>query len=339
LSGPSNARRAIAVAAAIGLGVLSFWSTERDTVVAPARVEATQAFTVRHAGDGRVRWTLTDGKTPGVGIRDDGLLQTERGDPISVRVHDALMANDAVESGQPLVEIHSSRMKEESAALSAELDARKADAALLEAGGRPERIALAQRSVGVARANLVDAQANQEHLQSLSTSGAGSRFAAEEATRRVRVREAELSRAQAAVEDARRAAQDHALRAAKARVEEVAARLDEAERRNEANTLKSPLSGTITHPGGDVVLSVLSDDIPVLQAAVPEMERGKIRVGDRIEFAPRSGNGRTTGTVLSIGSDTQLLGSQLVVWVVTSLDQPLPLGATGTVTIHCEHKG
>jgi len=339
LSRPSSTRRAVAVAAVAGLGGLALWSMAPDIVIAPARVEAVEAFTVRHAGDGRVRWTLTDGKTPGVSIRDDGLLQPERGDPISVRVHDELMTNDTIESGQPLVEIHSSRMKEEAAALTAELEARKADAALLEAGGRPERIALAQRGVEVARANLVDAKASQEHLQSLSASGAGSRFEAEEATRRVRVREAELSRAKAAVEDARRNAQDQALSAAKARVEEVAARLNEAERRSQANTLTSPLSGTLTHPGGDVVLSVLSDDMPVLQAAVPEIERGKIRVGDRIEFAPKSGNGHATGTVLSIGSDTQLLGSKLVVWVVTSLDQALPLGATGTVTIHCEHKG
>ena len=339
MSAPSNTRRAIALLAVIGLGGLSVWSTAPDTVVAPARVEAVEAFTVRHAGDGRVRWTLTDGKTPGVGIRDDGLLQTERGDPISVRVHDALVVDDSVENGQPLVQIHSSRMKEESAALTAELEALKADAALLEAGGRPERIALAQRGVEVARANLTDARANQTHLQSLSTSGAGSRFEAEEAARRVRLREAELSRAQAAVADARRTAQGEALSAAKARVEEVAARLGEAERRSKANTLKSPLAGTLTHPGGDVVLSVLSDDIPVLQAAVHEADRNRIRVGDRVEFAPRSGSGLTTGTVLSIGSDTQLLGSDLVVWVVTSLDAALPLGATGTVTIHCEHKG
>ena len=85
-----------------------------------------------------------------------------------------------------------------------------------------------------------------------------------------------------------------------------------------------------------MVLAVLSSDTPVLQAAIPEMNRSKLNVGDSVEFTPYSNSKTVGGTVLAIGADAQPLGVELVVWVVTSLDEALPLGATGTVKIHCE---
>ncbi len=329
-------RLGIAGLAVIALGALAFWSTNEKTITAPARVEAVESFTIRHAGDGRVRWTLQDGSTPGVAILDDGILQSERGDPISVRVTDGLRTNATIESGQALVEIHSSRTKEELAVLTAELEARKADAALLEAGARPERIAVAQRGVEVARANLADAKANQTHRTSLAQSGAGAQFQADEAARLVRVREAELARALAEVENAKRTAQEEEVSASRARIDETTARLEEAKSRSNASTVKSPISGRVAHPGGVVVLAVLSSDTPVLPAAIPEMKRSKINVGDSVEFTPYSNSRTISGTVLAIGADAQPLGAELVVWVVTSLDEALPLGATGTVKIHCE---
>ncbi|MCK6506594.1 hypothetical protein L6R53_25010 [Myxococcota bacterium] len=324
-------RLGLAVGGVLGLAALASWSWTGGGVQGPARVEAAAEFRVSTADAGLARWTLLDGRVPGGPVVvADGALQADRGDPMQLELLDGRRAGDAIQSGQPVARLRAPRLEEELEALAQEARALEAEEALRRAGGRPETIARAQQSVRVAEATLARAQSALAHVEGLASQGAAGGRLVAEAREEVAVRQAELALARAAHAEARQPALPEELEALQARRAAVQARLGAAQGRMDELVLRAPVGGTLLLPGGETLVQVVEDGVRLLQVAVPETARGRVRVGDRVEFAPTSdAEHPVPGRVVEVGASAVMLGMRPVVWVVAELEGAPPIGATG----------
>lgn len=321
-------------AAAVSVGLLlalAGWSMGTGRVTGPARVEAATEFRISHAGDGLVSWALYDGAAPGGPvIVANGVMQGDRGDPVSVERAPALQAGQRVQSGETVALVRSSHVVEEVATLTAETTALVAEQSLVEAGGRPETIARAARAVSVAMADLAQAEAELAHLEGLAASGAGATWPVEEARRTVQVRRAERDLALADQQEARLPARPEEIEALQARRAVVEAQLAAAQGRVDGQAVASPIDGTVALTGGDVLVSIFGDGPAMLHVAVDEADRDAVSPGDRLRFTPTASIGSPVdGTVLAVGAAAGTMGGESVIWLVASLEQQLPVGATG----------
>lgn len=324
-------RVGLAVAGILGLAALASWSWSGGAVQGPARVEAASEFRVSTADGGMARWTLLDGRVPGGPVVvADGALQADRGDPLELELLDGRRAGDAVEEGQPVARLRAPRLEEEVLALAQEARALEAEVALREAGGRPEAVARAQQAVRVAEATLAQAQSALAHLEVLARQGAAGGRLVEEAREEREVRQAELALARAAMAEARQPALPEELDALQARRAAVQARQVAAQGRMDELLLRAPVAGTLLLPGGETLVQVVADGARLLQVAVPEAARGRVRVGDQVSFAPTADADRPVpGRVVEVGASAVMLGTRPVVWVVAELEGAPPIGATG----------
>lgn len=302
----------------------------------PAVVDAASTWRVISFGDGRYRWVVEDGRSPlGPSVTAEGVIQSERGDPVELALVDGIASGAHVEQGQLVAVLRSPRANEAVDALAAERDLVAAEKALLEAGGRPETVAAAQQQVAVARAALDEARQDSERLADLARQGAVGAWLAQEAALRLSVREAELSLAQAQLEESRLPPRAEEAEALSARLNAAETRLEAARSRAERQQLTAPFSGVISLPGGEVALVVRADGPRLARIALPETERSGIVAGSELSFAPTANPGQAVGGhVLSVGDAARPLGGRTVVWVVGELDDPAPIGATGIATVN-----
>ncbi|NOY26348.1 MAG: hypothetical protein GXP62_10795 [Oligoflexia bacterium] len=326
------------VAVGILLGLVG-WSLGAGRVEGPARVEAATEFRVTDQGDGRVRWTLLDGRVPGGPVVvSDGVLQADRGDPVVVEVAKGLKAGQHVDIGADVAHVTATRQDEDVSALQAQLQAVHAEQALLLAGGRPEAVARARQAVDVAEASLARSQADLAHVRDLSEAGAVGAWSAEDAGLQVAVQRADRDLAIASLAEVRKPARAEEIAQLQARQAVIQARLNAAQSRLNGQALTSPISGTVTMTAGEdiisTVVSIIGEDTPVLQIAVSEAARDLVSLGDPVRFTPTASAGSPVdGRVLAVGSMAGTLGGEPVVWLVATLDQPMAVGATGRARV------
>ncbi len=331
-----KAGRAIAGALALmGLVAMGLSSMSASVVTGPGVVDATTTWKVRVTGDGRYRWTLEEGRTPqGHAVVSEGVMQSERGDPMVLTLEAGVAPGATIAQNQPLARLHSTTAHEQLQALEAERALLLAEQELLAAGGRPEVVRAAEQAVAVAEGRLEIAEAQAEHISTLADDGASSRYEAEEATRLASVADAELALAQAKLDEARRPAMSAESEALVARVNAVDARLTAARARAEQQVLAAPFAGELSMPGGDIALQVHAAGPRLLRVAVAESERRHVSPGNMVSFIPTANpDNLHQGKVLAVDSAARSFGGQTVVWVVAELDDSLPVGATGSAAV------
>lgn len=331
----SLGRAAAGALAFVGLVFIGYQSMDPGVVRGPAVVDASATWKVVSTGDGRYRWTLEEGRTPlGHAVVGEGILQSERGDPVQLSLLDGLTPGAKVRDGQAVARLISSVASEQVATLEAEHAAMKADLALLQAGGRAETVAAAARAVDVARANLGLAQAQADQLEKLARDGAVSDFQAQEARRLSQVREAELSLAQAQLAEARLPVRPEEAEALAARISALDARLAAARKRSDQQVLTAPIEGELSMPGGEVALQVHASGNRVVRIAVDETARGLVAEGNPVSFTPTSDpDAMYDGEVLAVADAARSFRGKTVVWVVAEVTGDVPIGSTGAAAI------
>lgn len=328
-----NPRLLMAAAGAVALIALAATTVGRSRdLTAPAQVVPARSFALHHAGDGIVRWVLSDGRVPGGPVAvEEGVVEGERGDTRVVKIE--ALHGAQVEVGTLLATIGSARSAEREAAEDAERRAREADLALVSRGGRDEDVRWARREVEVARAAVVQAKAQSERLSGLVASGAASAWEAQDAALQLSLREAELALATVGVDRAALAPRPEDLALAEAGVAAAAARLAEARAARAHERLVSPLVGRVDLPGSGIVLRVLGDEPSVLQIALDAHQRGLVHPGDEVLFQVGEEAEPRRGRIVAVGDEVRAVGLRAVVWLTASVEPAVPVGVTGVVRI------
>jgi RND family efflux transporter MFP subunit len=224
------------------------------------------------------------------------------GTAVAGRVTEVMVEEgDAVESGQPLVQLLTTTMELELAAAKAELDLRKQELLELENGTRPEELAQAEASVLSAEAKIRYERARRDRLISLFEKGrAASAEERDEAVAAATSAEQNLAVLRAAYALATAGPRVERIAQAKARVDVQQAVVDRLKDQIAKHTIISRLRGYVTakrtevgqwvNPGepvmevvelneADIVVSVVEqfiphihvgDEVPVIAAALPD---------------------------------------------------------------------
>lgn len=324
----------LGVIAGIILINLGLWGGEPSTIEGAGQVTAAREYRVEHAGDGRLRWRLLDGAVPGGPVTvAEGVLVEDRGEPLQFIVEEAAAPGARLAAGTPLLSLETPAVDAGVEAAAAERDAAQADLDTLRAGGRRGDVAAAQAAVAVAEAALAEARANEIIAARLAEQRAGGTFDHQTAILRVAVAEAQVVAARAGVSAARQAPHDVELDAAAGRVRAAQARLEASASRVAAGSLRTPFAGVARRPGGDVLVSVQDDSVPLVQATVPERLAGRLAAGATGSFRLTSGAGSVPATLVSVDSQAHPSETGPVVWALARLDAPAPSGATGVLSL------
>lgn len=320
------------------LGFLGLLALGLDARLGSAPIPATAqlvpaaSFQVEHAGDGRVRWRRLDGAVPGGPVvAEEGLLEASRGEPLRLRVQ--VGQGDRVEAGAELARLEQDLVAAREAAAEAELRAQEAERQVLALGGTPEAVRLAEREVEVARAALAQARAQVARLSSLQAQGALGGWEVEDARLLLELRTAELTQAQAGVALARQPARAEELELAEAATQAARARLEEARAARAAEVLRSPLTGRVEQPGGEILVRVDAEQAPVLQLAIEARALPRLRPGLSVEFRPSGSDALLHGRLVALNPTVRALGERAVVWATAALDEPTSAGPTGSARI------
>jgi multidrug resistance efflux pump len=204
---------------------------------------------------------------------------------------------------------------------------------VLESGGRPGIVAAAEADVEVAEAALNEAKAQEALVKGLVDQGASGAWELQTASLAVAVAEAQVAAAQASVGAAINQPHGTEVVAAQDRLLAAEARMELADARAAATTLRSPIAGKASRPGGSVLVTVQDPSVSLVQVAVPEALRARIEPGAAADFRPTQGGSPVAAQVLSV-SDAAVAGpSGPVIWTLARLENPLPFGSTGLLRI------
>ncbi|HJN74841.1 MAG TPA: hypothetical protein QGF58_12990 [Myxococcota bacterium] len=311
----------------MGLALVSW--TPRDLELRGV-VEPGARFSLSSA-PGELRWTLSEhGQAEGLAVVNEGTLQLERGEQLELRVH----RGATVTEGESVAVIDSVLVTRLITELEAERAEISAQVNLLQAGGRLETIRRAQADVQVAEAQLAAAALASDRLR--PADGVIARAEIEDLAAVVAVRERELSFSQAGLAEARLPARPEEVATLVARLSGVESRIAEANRRQAALTVVSPITGSVGAGRDNELLAVVSATERFARFPVPESDRERIHIGDDVDFASPSTEGAMEGQVVDIADVAVPLGTESVFWVAVQLDDAgaLPPGATGTARFH-----
>lgn len=325
----------IAAGLASGLGLLALGATAvgPGQIRAPGVVVAAEAWSLAHAGDGVVRWRRLDGSAPGGPVvTDEGVYVAERAGPLDVRLEPSAAHGVAVDAGARLARLELPALAAELQAAAQAVKAATAEAEALASGGRSGVRVAARARVEEARASLAQAEQLAQVVAGLAQRGAAGSQEATQATLAVAVRQKALAVAQAEVAVAHDLPLGAEQAAAEGRVAEAVGRYDAAAARLEAFDLRTPLSGTVSRPGGEVLL-VVHGDTRLVQVAIPERAAGSLAAGARVRFTRTDGQGDTTGALVARGEAAHAGSAGPEVWAVVQLDASLPVGSTGVAHV------
>lgn len=282
----ASRNRQVAGVAAIAslIGVLAIGGVGRPVRV-PARVVASQTFSVMSEGPGHFSWTLESGRPPaGGGLVFQNALEVDRSELTALSVPSNLVTGERVPQDAIVAQLESERSGHLLDELGAERDAILAERALLLAGGRPEAIAKAERAVAVAEAMNAEDHAIYARLIKLAGTGAISIDGLEQAELRAAtgLRAVELARAEVAASRIPARPEERSLLDAR-----VELQIAEIESRIAAQRLRTPISGVV-EVGGTALVRIYDVDPVYLQATLPESMRGLVAVGSQIAFSSPS---------------------------------------------------
>ena len=328
-----TARVVMGVASGLGLLALGAAAVGPGEIRAPGLVVAADAWSLAHAGDGVVRWRRLDGATPGGPVvTDEGVYVAERAGPLDVRLEPSAADGAVVSAGDRLARLELPALAAELQAAAQAVKAATAEAEALASGGRAGLRAAARARVEEARASLAQAEQLAEVVAGLAARGAAGSQEATQAALAVAVRQRALAVAQAEVAVAHDLPLAPEQAAAEGRVAEAVGRYDAAAARLEAFDLRTPLGGTVSRPGGEVLL-VVHGDQRLVQVAIPERAAGGLSEGAPVRFSRTDGQGDTTGALVARGAAAHAGNAGPQVWAVVRLDAPLPVGSTGVAHV------
>lgn len=208
--------------------------------------------------------------------------------------HVAVSRGDRIEAGGLLVEME--RRDTEIAVAEAEANLAQARARLadLQAGKRPEEIAVIEASLASANAQAVEANRTRDRLTSLAARGAATASQRDDAVTAAQIAEARVAQIEAELAVARLPARPQAIAQAEAPVGAAEAALSRAEwnHKQRTLTLSEPVTvfdvirndGEIAGPTAPI-LSVLGDGAVKLRLYVPETAISRIVVGDTLDVS------------------------------------------------------
>lgn len=329
-----NVDTLLGVVAGIALLGIGLWGAEPASIEGPGQVTPAREYRVEHLGDGRLRWRLLDGAVPGGPVTvAEGVLVEVRGEPLGMVVEEAAAQGARIAAGTPLITVDTPGANAALIAAQAERDAAHGDLEILRAGGRPGDVAAATASIAVAEATLARARANEQIAARLAEQRVGASFDHQAALLQVGVAEAELKAARASVSAARQAPHNVELTAAEDRARAADARLEAATARADATNLRAPFAGVARRPGGDVLIAVQDDSVPLVQATLPERDAARLRAGTTGDFRLTSGAGSVPATLVAVGTQAETSTTGPVVWALARLDAAVPPGATGVLEL------
>jgi multidrug resistance efflux pump len=213
----------------------------------------------------------------------------------------------------------------------AELEKAKADLAELEAGPKPEQVALAERQVDSAQSKVTFDKAQADRAAQLVKSGTISQKDWEQANTAYETDVAELNVAKANLELVKSGATDAELDAAKAEVDKLTHQLAYYEDQLERTNIRATAAGRVITPnvellGGTWLKTgaefLQLDDTRVVQAQIdmPETDISLIRPGDKVRVKAWSFTDREIpGTVTEVSPAAETRDYGQVVRVKASI--------------------
>lgn len=318
-------RRVSGVLSVIGLGAMAMWSYRPQALDLPGVVEASERFAVSVDADA-VWWTRsTHGHAEGLRVIEQGSLQMERGEQLTVEV--LVDSGAVVSTGEPLARVDSQLLDRVIGELDAERAGLEARLELLQDGGRPEAIAAAQKRVDVRRAELESAKLLADRMNRAGAT-AVSQAQIDTANAAVAVAERQLALAQAWVIEARQPARPGEISDLNAQLASVDSRLLEARRRQAASVVTAPSDGRAGMPRPGELLAINGLGPHVVRVPVPQGERERIAVGASVSFVPEQAD-PVPGHVVDIATEAMPMGDQAVFWVAVQLEADAIPGTTG----------
>ncbi len=220
--------------------------------------------------------------------RSTATARTE-GEVVKVLVREG----DWVEADQVVAQLSSWDQQRDVDVTRAELEKAKARLAELEAGPKPEEVAVAERQVESAQSKVIFDKAEADRAAQLVKSGTISQKEWERANTTYETDLAELNVAKADLELVKSGSTESEIAAARAEVDRLSHQLAYFEDQLERTRMKAPAAGRVITPNvelsggkwletGDEFLQL--DDTRVVQAQIdmPETDISLIRAGDRV---------------------------------------------------------
>lgn len=201
-------------------------------------------------------------------------------------------AGDEVAAGQKLVEIDRPVQRAEAEAARAALEVARAKLADLKAGARPEEIARAEANVKKWQATLDEAARDYRRKSALLDQNSVPQQAVDQARERVKVAEAELAAAQAALRMLRAGPTTTGIAVQEAAVAEEAAKLDLARAHLAECVIAAPFDAVVTRvhvrPGDlaaprETLIEIFDPDSLVVRFSVAERYAVALRPGLPVE--------------------------------------------------------
>ncbi|MFH1372908.1 MAG: HlyD family efflux transporter periplasmic adaptor subunit [bacterium] len=243
-----------------------------------------------------------------------------------------------VRLGDTLAIMVSNQVIQEIAANQALLEKYKGQLALLKAPPKKEAIAEAESQVAAARAGYDQFQREMDRIAELAEKNLSSREELESARSAVQIASAELSNKESRLQLLLAPPRPEEIVVLQAEIERQKARLDFLKAQQEAQSIITPIEGTITtHHTGDAVLTVINNRVIELLTPVSDFDIGLVAKGQTVRCKLRSFPERTfTGRVVHIpGSAHTVDGSArfIVSIVVDNTDGLLCNGMSGYAKI------
>jgi len=332
----SLARTAAGIAAIAILLLLAFLLPRWGGLRLRAVVEAGHTFNLAAIGRGSYEWTLRDGRPArGQGIVRQRVLRFERSDLVELELIPELVNGQAVTQGQQLARFRSPRTERRLAEIKAQRESLEAERALLAAGGRPEEVREAQAALDLAEAAWEGEVPQLERIRALAEDGLVTEAELEAALLQDEILRMEIELARAALAVTRSSARPEALAALDAEVASLDARLDELNGLLDENRIECPIDGIIEIGGNRNVFRVYDIEEVYLRIPVPEADRERVAIGDRVRFStPAYPRTWFVGELVDVGHNAINLNGVQIFWTSARIENPdheLRSGMTGIV--------
>ena len=340
----SLARTLVGLAAIATLVLLSFFLPRWGELRLRAVVEAGHTFNLAAIERGSYEWTLRDGRPArGQGILRQRVLRFERSDLVEMELFPDLVNGQKVSVGQQLASFRSPRTVRLLAEFKASRDSLEAERALLVAGGRPEEVREARAELELAEATREGEQPQLERMRALADQGLVTEAELEAALLQDEIRRMEIELARAALAVTRSSARLDALAALDAEIASLDARLEELNGLLDENRIESPIDGILEIGGNRNVFRVYEIDVIYLRIPVPEADRERVSIGDRVRFTTPAYPGTTfSGELVDVGENAINLNGAQIFWASAQVDNPdheLRSGMTGIVRMELSGSG
>jgi hypothetical protein len=325
----------------LGLALfLPSWGAARQRAV----VEASRTFSLASVAPGHYQWTLQDGRPArGQGLIEQRALQFERSDLVEMTLTPGLSTGAAVKTGDVVATIRSPlndrRLQEEKALL----EGMQSDRALLLAGGKVEEVDEARKRLELAQAARNGQLPQLEDTRKLAAEGAVSALELENAELGDHLRALQIEIARAAMTAVQSPARPEAIGRIDADITAATVRIAEMERLQQENAVTSPIDGVLEIGGNNVVLRVYDLDTVYLRIPIPEADRNRVELGQKVDFrTPSSPSASFAGTTVDLGEDASTLNGMQVFWLsaeIPNAEHALRSGMTGVATLQLTGKG